>query len=140
MLFSSSPLPHLPHHCYTRGNWGQISDPLLPPKFPQGAMRPGSEWIKCWENSVHSLYEGKGQDVVSMNVLETQYGRVSSFIGSQNKQKVSHWVSEKNSTSSIKRCIMSKQGDIPEYLEELIKWSRYTVKTKWNNIKTTQQN
>lgn len=35
---------------------------------------------------------------------------------------------------------MSKQGDIPEYLEELIKWSRYTVKTKWNNIKTTQQN
>lgn len=29
-------------------------------------------------------------------------------------------IGEKNTTSSIKRCIMSKQGDIPEYLEELI--------------------
>ena len=89
-------------------------------------MQPGSEWIKCWENSIHSLCEGKGQDVGSMNV---EYGRVSSFTGSQNKQEVSNWISEKKSPSSIKRCIMSKQGDIPEYLQELIKWIRYTIKT-----------
>ena len=55
-------------------------------------MQPGSEWIKCWENSIHSLCEGKGQDVGYMN---TEYGRVSSFTGSQNKQEVSNWISEK---------------------------------------------
>lgn len=44
----------------------------------------------------------------------------------------------KNTTSSIKRRIMSKQEDIPEYLEELIQRNRYTVKTQQSNIKTTQ--
>lgn len=71
-----------------------------------------------------------------MNILETQYGRVSSFSSSQNKQKVS---GEKNSTSSIKRYIMSKQRDILECLEELIRQSRYTVKTKQNYKKHTTE-
>lgn len=33
---------------------------------------------------------------------------------------------------------MSKQEDIPEYLEELIQRNRYTVKTQQSNLKTTQ--
>lgn len=62
-----------------------------------------------------------------MNILETQYGRVSSFSSSQNKQRVSEY-KKKNTTSSIKRCIMSKQEGIPKYLEELVQWSGYTIK------------
>lgn len=46
---------------------------------------------------------------------------------------------EKNSTSSIKRYIMSKQRDILECLEELIRQSRYTVKTKQNYKKHTTE-
>lgn len=63
-----------------------------------------------------------------MNILETQYGRVSSFSSSQNKQRVSEYKKKKNTTSSIKRCIMSKQEGIPKYLEELVQWSGYTIK------------
>lgn len=95
VLLSGTHLPHLPHHRYTRGNWGQILTLSHQQSFPEGTMWPGSVWRKCWENSDHSLCEGKRQDVVSMNILETQYGRISSFSSSQNKQKVSNWVSEK---------------------------------------------
>lgn len=95
VLLSRTHQPHLPHHHYTRGNWGQILPLSHQQCFPKGAVWPGSEWRKCWENSVHSLCEGKRQDVVSMNILQTQYGRISSFSSSQNKQKVSNWISEK---------------------------------------------
>lgn len=102
-------------------------------------MWPGSEWRKCWENSVHSLCEGKKQDVVSVDILETQYAGFLPSLAARTNRKILTEYQRKNTIGSIKRCIMSKQEGIPEYLEELIQWSRYTTKTKQNYVKNTTE-